>query len=236
MAMSNIHSFRTQSLAAWQGGVMWSQVHCLRKEVCAGAYGGRKTMSRAFRSRFLELHVGDIPDGELAAILHQRCAIAPSHANKLVDVMRDLQRRRQVWQASPRTILPLCCCTTRPRTLSGCLKQMAPGASKLAEERGGLPLQGSNVFAGKHGLITPRDLFKWANRAAVSYQELAENGFLLLGERLRAADERSTVQAVLESTMKVKVNTTYNFWSQSAGRCKWSTEMQTCCFKSTCMF
>lgn len=62
----------------------------------AGAYAGRKVMSRAFRSRFLELHVGDIPADELSTILHQRCAIAPSHADKLVSVMRELQRRRQV--------------------------------------------------------------------------------------------------------------------------------------------
>lgn len=66
----------------------------------AGAYAGRRTMSRAFRSRFLELHVGDIPDSELSTILHQRCAIAPSHANKLVAVMKQLQRRRQVRLAS----------------------------------------------------------------------------------------------------------------------------------------
>ena len=62
----------------------------------AGAYAGRKFMSRAFRSRFLELHVGDIPDSELAHILHERCAIAPSHAEKLVAVMKELQRWRQV--------------------------------------------------------------------------------------------------------------------------------------------
>ena len=28
-----------------------------------GAYAGRKVLSRAFRSRFLELHIDDIPDG-----------------------------------------------------------------------------------------------------------------------------------------------------------------------------
>jgi len=38
-----------------------------------GAYGGRKVLSRAFRNRFLELHVGDIPDEELVTILQQRC-------------------------------------------------------------------------------------------------------------------------------------------------------------------
>ncbi len=62
----------------------------------AGAYGGRKALSRAFRSRFLELHVGDIPDSELAHILQLRCALAPSYAAKLVAVMRELQRLRQV--------------------------------------------------------------------------------------------------------------------------------------------
>jgi midasin (ATPase involved in ribosome maturation) len=30
-----------------------------------GAYAGRKALSRAFRGRFLELHVEEPPDGEL---------------------------------------------------------------------------------------------------------------------------------------------------------------------------
>ena len=55
-----------------------------------------QALSRAFRSRFLELHVGEIPDAELANILQERCALAPSYAAKLVAVMRELQRRRQV--------------------------------------------------------------------------------------------------------------------------------------------
>lgn len=61
-----------------------------------GLYAGRKVLSRAFRSRFLEVHVDDIPDDELAVILENRCGIAPSYAAKLVDVMKELQRRRQV--------------------------------------------------------------------------------------------------------------------------------------------
>ena len=64
--------------------------------VRAGQYGGRKVLSRAFRSRFLELHVGDLPDDELEFILQQRCALAPSYSKKLVGVMRDLYRTRQV--------------------------------------------------------------------------------------------------------------------------------------------
>ena len=62
-----------------------------------GLYAGRKVLSRAFRSRFLEIHVDDIPDGELATILEKRCHIPPSYAAKLVVVMRELQRHRKVW-------------------------------------------------------------------------------------------------------------------------------------------
>lgn len=29
------------------------------------------------------------------------------------------------------------------------------------------------MFAGKHGFITPRDLFRWAGRGAVGYQQVA---------------------------------------------------------------
>lgn len=66
-------------------------------------------------------------------------------------------------------------------------------------------MQVSNVFAGKHGFITPRDLFKWAGRGSDSYQGLAEDGFMLLGERLRSPGERATVLSVLEKELKVKV-------------------------------
>lgn len=124
-----------------------------------GLYAGRKTLSRAFRSRFLELHVEDIPDDEMHVILEKRCAIAPSYAAKLVGVMRELQRRRAL----------------------------------------------SNVFAGRHGFITPRDLFRWAGRGAVGYQQLAEDGFAVLGERLRSDDERTTVSEVLQKLLNTKV-------------------------------
>ena len=124
-----------------------------------GIYAGRKTLSRAFRSRFLELHVDDIPDGELHEIVERRCAVAPSYAKKMIAVMRELQRRRSV----------------------------------------------TNVFAGRHGYITPRDLFRWANRPAVGYDQLAANGFFVLGERLRNSAEKQAVLAVLERELKATV-------------------------------
>uniref|UniRef100_D8PXL7 Midasin n=1 Tax=Schizophyllum commune (strain H4-8 / FGSC 9210) TaxID=578458 RepID=D8PXL7_SCHCM len=60
----------------------------------AGLYGGRKALSRALRSRFLEAHFADVPRAELAEILCQRAAIAPSYAEKIVAVFRELQARR----------------------------------------------------------------------------------------------------------------------------------------------
>ncbi|XP_058077090.1 midasin isoform X2 [Magnolia sinica] len=127
-------------------------------------YGGRKMLSRAFRNRFLEIHVDEIPEDELSTILEQRCKIPKSYAMKMVDVMKDLQLHRQ----------------------------------------------SSKVFAGKHGFITPRDLFRWADRFRVfgnSYEDLAKDGYFLLAERLRDESEKNVVQEVLEKRLRVKLNT-----------------------------
>ncbi|KAI3616178.1 midasin nuclear aaa atpase [Moniliophthora roreri] len=60
-----------------------------------GLYAGRKVLSRAFRNRFLEVHFDDVPEAELQTILCERCRIAPSRAEKIVSVFRELQKRRQ---------------------------------------------------------------------------------------------------------------------------------------------
>jgi len=60
----------------------------------SGAYGGRKPLSRAFRNRFVELHVGDIPSDEMSLILEKRCGCPPSHSKLLVKIMVDLRLKR----------------------------------------------------------------------------------------------------------------------------------------------
>jgi len=127
-----------------------------------GLYGGRKVLSRAFRNRFLELHFGDVPKDELEVILCQRCAIAPSHAKKIVQVFAELQRRRQ----------------------------------------------SDKIFEQKHSFVTLRDLFRWGGRGALGYQELAEDGYMLLAERSRGEEEKETVKQVLEELMNVTINPT----------------------------
>ncbi|CAI2169296.1 7876_t:CDS:10, partial [Funneliformis geosporum] len=66
--------------------------------------------------------------------------------------------------------------------------------------------QGTRIFEQKHGYITLRDLFRWAERGAVGYQELAEQGYMLLAERVRKPEEKLIVKQVLESVMKVVID------------------------------
>lgn len=60
-----------------------------------GLYGGRKTLSRAFKNRFIELHFSEIPRNELEIILEKRCLIPKSYAQKMVKTMSELQANRK---------------------------------------------------------------------------------------------------------------------------------------------
>ncbi|CAG8452138.1 711_t:CDS:10 [Ambispora gerdemannii] len=80
-------------------------------------------------------------------------------------------------------------------------KKLVQVYKQLMEKR-----QGTRIFEQKHGYITLRDLFRWAGRGAISYQELAEHGYMLLAERIRKPDEKLVVKNVLETVMKVKIN------------------------------
>ncbi|KAJ6531011.1 hypothetical protein B0H10DRAFT_2171534 [Mycena sp. CBHHK59/15] len=72
--------------------------------------------------------------------------------------------------------------------------------------------QAGRVFETKQGFATLRDLFRWAGRDAIGYQELAENGYMLLAERARRDDDKAAVKDVIESVMGVKIddNAIYN--------------------------
>lgn len=66
--------------------------------------------------------------------------------------------------------------------------------------------QMGRVFESKHGFATLRDLFRWAGRGANGYQQLAEDGYMLLAERARRPEDKNSVRDAIESVMKVKVN------------------------------
>ncbi|KAF4099466.1 hypothetical protein G5714_019592 [Onychostoma macrolepis] len=75
--------------------------------------------------------------------------------------------------------------------------------------------RGSSVFAGKHGYITLRDLFRWAERYRLEeqndtsrdwLQHLADDGYMLLAGRVRKPEEVLTIQNILEKHFKRTVN------------------------------
>ena len=66
--------------------------------------------------------------------------------------------------------------------------------------------QSERLFEQKNSFATLRDLFRWALRDADDREQLAVNGFLLLGERVRNPEERLAVKRVIEDVMKVKID------------------------------
>ncbi|KAM6905784.1 midasin isoform 2-T2 [Lycodopsis pacificus] len=75
--------------------------------------------------------------------------------------------------------------------------------------------RGSSVFAGKHGFITLRDLFRWADRYRLEeqtdacrdwLQHLADDGYMLLAGRVRKPEEEAIILSILEKHFKRTVN------------------------------
>lgn len=66
--------------------------------------------------------------------------------------------------------------------------------------------QAGRVFETKQAFVTLRDLFRWGIREAIGYQQLAENGYMLLAERARRTDDRAVVKEVIEQVMKVRID------------------------------
>jgi len=56
-----------------------------------------------------------------------------------------------------------------------------------------------------HQLLTS-SARSWGNRRANGYQALAEDGYFVLAERLRSAEERSVVKSVLERVLRVQLD------------------------------
>jgi midasin len=68
-----------------------------------------------------------------------------------------------------------------------------------------------NLFSGKDSMITVRDLLKWANRSnldnsSMSIQEIALEGYLVLGERSRNPSDKEFIKRTIESSLKCKIN------------------------------
>ncbi|WPK27495.1 hypothetical protein PUMCH_004884 [Australozyma saopauloensis] len=66
--------------------------------------------------------------------------------------------------------------------------------------------QSSRLFEQKNSFATLRDLFRWALRDAVGYEELAANGYMLLAERVRSTEEKLVVKETIEKVMRVNLD------------------------------
>ncbi|KAI8894601.1 P-loop containing nucleoside triphosphate hydrolase protein [Globomyces pollinis-pini] len=64
----------------------------------------------------------------------------------------------------------------------------------------------SRIFDGRQSFITLRDLFRWALRRANGYENLAQDGYMLIAERVRNPADREVIQRIIEKELKVKLN------------------------------
>ena len=72
----------------------------------------------------------------------------------------------------------------------------------------------ANLFSGKNATITVRDLLKWAGRVNlnrdkdthVDADQMAMEGFFVLGERSRNAQDKLFIKQTLEKVFKVQID------------------------------
>lgn len=65
-------------------------------------------------------------------------------------------------------------------------------------------LRQENRLFEQKSFATLRDLFRWAQRKADTIQDLANNGYMLLAERVRKEEERVAVKKIIETVMSRK--------------------------------
>ncbi|KAK5664014.1 hypothetical protein OQA88_228 [Cercophora sp. LCS_1] len=80
--------------------------------------------------------------------------------------------------------------------------------------------QESRVFEQKNSFATLRDLFRWALRTSETRQDIADNGFMLLAERVRKPEEREEVRKVIQEVFKVAINPDILYDLESASEFK----------------
>ncbi|VDK50592.1 unnamed protein product, partial [Cylicostephanus goldi] len=158
----------------------------------AGTYGGRKRLSRALMSRFVVLKFDHLPLDELSSMV---CILY------LVSML-------------PSAIIQIVCvrCGVHPSAAT----RMINVLSKLRLRR-----SISGLFSAKDGLMTLRDVFRWAKRLATDttcedwLQILANHGYFLLAGRCRNQKDADAVVETLENELKRKIEPSKLFATDS---------------------
>lgn len=87
--------------------------------------------------------------------------------------------------------------------------KIAPSyAKRIVEVYKELNIQRSSnrIFETKNSFATLRDLFRWGNREAIGYEQLAINGYMLLAEKNRKVEEKYIIKKALEKVMRVQID------------------------------
>jgi midasin len=66
--------------------------------------------------------------------------------------------------------------------------------------------QRSNIFSGKEGVITVRDLIKWGKREITCIEDLAYEGYFVLAEKMRTIEEREFIKNIIIKHTKVNLD------------------------------
>ena len=69
-----------------------------------------------------------------------------------------------------------------------------------------LQRQSSRLFEQQNSFATLRDLFRWASRPMDDRMQMATQGFMLLGERVRDSSERQIVKDIIEEVIRVNID------------------------------
>ena len=124
-------------------------------------------MSRAFRNRFIEISIPDLPHSEIQEIVVKSCGLAPKFGVILVNIMKELQLLRQ-----------------------------------------------ANLFLGKHGAVTTRDIIKCGRRQPNNIAEVANQAYMLLAEKLRQEEEKRVVENIISAACNSRIDVANLYDSQ----------------------
>ncbi|OIR57686.1 MAG: midasin [Amphiamblys sp. WSBS2006] len=151
-------------------------------------YGGRKRLSRAFRNRFIEIHVAEMKQEDVSEILVKKHGVRPRYAGMMAEVYARLVSCR---------------------------------VSETA------------VFS-RTGLVTMRDVFRWAKRAAETPGELAQTGYRAIAEKMRAPKDKEVVRGILRDVVGVEPEERYRAVSGTQ-LVMTATMRRMCCLVSDCI-
>ncbi|CDI84057.1 Midasin, related [Eimeria praecox] len=152
-----------------------------------GVYGGRKVLSRALANRFLQLQMTQFATEDLRQILLTRCSLPSSRVEPMLRVYMDLQQRRansSVFFGAHGFM------TIRDLVRWGRRVGNSPFQHMLQQQK----QQQKQKEQEQHEQVQ--------EYAPMSFEEVALEGWLLVGERLRTEEDRAVVPAARAAAVR----------------------------------